>query len=453
VKFLQFKKNDFTATVCSLGNTVSECYNYFMEFKRTVLENGIRLITVPMPALDSATVLVVVGTGSRYETEDNCGISHFLEHMSLKGTSKRPTAREIASIIDAMGGQWNAFTGKEVTGFYVKSAASHLDTSLDIISDILINSTFPKEEIEKERGVIIEEINMYEDTPIRDIPDVYERLIFGDNPLGWNIGGRKDVIKKVTREDFTDYVNKHYSPSNMSVVVAGGIHPEKTTEMVKKYFSEMKPFDTVGYEKVILKQDKPKAFLKKKKTEQVNLALGMIGSPLSSPDRYSLDVLAAILGGGGSSRLFNEIREKRGLAYYVRTMPQAYLDNGTFTTYSGLNKEKVDEAIKVILEEHRILKNNALTIGADELIKGKEMLKGHLVLEMEDSRNVAAFFGEQEILEQKIETPTEVLRKIDAVTSEDLHEMAKKYFLNAHLNLAIIGDFESVEPFEKLLEL
>jgi len=424
-----------------------------MEFKRTILENGIRLITIPMPSIASATVLVMIGTGSRYEISENNGISHFLEHMSFKGTKKRPTAREIVSIIDSMGGQWNAFTGKEVTGFFVKSAASHLDISLDIISDILINSTFPKEELEKERGVIIEEINMYEDTPIRDIPDVYERLVFGDNALGWNTGGRKEVIRKVSREDFVDYVEKHYSPSNMSVIVAGGIHPEKTIEMVKKYFSEMKPFDTLGYEKVVVKQDKPRAYLKKKKTEQVHLALGVLGPSLKSPERYPLAVLATILGGGGSSRLFNEIREKRGLAYYVRTMPQHYLDNGTFTTFSGLNKEKIDEAIKVILEEHRIIKENALTIGKDELIKTKEMLKGHLVLELEDSRNVAAFFGEQEILEETIETPEEAMKKIDDVTNEQLHDMAKKYFLGSHLNLAIIGDFEDIKPFEKLLEL
>ena len=424
-----------------------------MEFKRLVLGNGIRLITVPMTSIESATVLVMVGTGSRYEIRENNGISHFLEHMSFKGTKKRPTAREIIAIIDAMGGQWNAFTGKEVTGFYVKSAAAHLETSLDIISDILINSTFPKEEIEKERGVIIEEINMYEDMPIRDIPDVYERLVFGDNSLGWNIVGRKDVIRKIKREDFLSYIKERYSPKNMSVIIAGGINPEKTTELVKKYFSEMRPFDTIRYEKVIVKQGKPKAYLKKKKTEQVHLALGVLGSSLLSPDRYPLAVLAAILGGGGSSRLFNEIRDKRGLAYYVRTFPQHYLDNGAFTTYSGLNKDKISEAIKVILEEHRILKENASTIGKDELIKGKEMLKGHLVLELEDSRSVAAFYGEQEILEDKIETPLEVLKKIDQVSSDQLHEMANKYFLNNHLNLAIIGDFEDISSFEKLLSL
>ncbi|OGH08809.1 MAG: hypothetical protein A2152_02945 [Candidatus Levybacteria bacterium RBG_16_35_6] len=373
--------------------------------------------------------------------------------MSFKGTKKRPTAREIVTIIDSMGGQWNAFTGKEATGFYVKSSASHLETSIDIISDILINSTFPKEEIEKERGVIIEEINMFEDTPIRDIGDVYERLIFGDNPLGWNIGGKKEIIRKVTREDFIKYIKEHYSPSNMSIIIAGGINSERTTELVKKYFSEMKPFDTLRYEKVVIKQDKPKVYLKKKKTEQVHLAIGVLGSAISSPDRYPLAVLSTILGGGGSSRLFDEIREKRGLAYYVRTFPQHYLDYGSFTTFSGLNKEKIEEAIKVILEEHRILKENPLTIEKAELIKGKEMLKGHLVLELEDSKNVAAFYGEQEILEDEIETPAEVLRKIDQVTSDQLHEMAKKYFLSSHLNLAIIGDLEDIAPFEKLLSL
>jgi len=416
------------------------------------LENGIRLITVPMPSLESATVLVMVGTGSRYENRENSGISHFLEHMSFKGTKKRPTAREIVTLIDSMGGQYNAFTGKEVTGFFVKSAAANLETSVDIISDILMNSTFPEEEIEKERGVIIEELNMYEDTPMRDIYDVYERLVFGDNSLGWNIGGEKVVVRKVKREDFVDYVSKHYSPSNMSVIVAGGIDEAKTTEMIKKYFSEMKSFDTQSYDKVIVKQEKPKMHLKKKKTEQVHLGVGFLASSISNPDRYPLALLGAILGGSSSSRLFTEVREKRGLAYYVRTMPQHYLDNGLFATFAGLNKEKIEEAIKVILEEHRILVDNPATITKEELNKGKELLKGHLVLELEDSRNVAGFYGEQEILEEKIETVEEALQKIDQISQEQLVEMAKKYFKEATLSMAIIGDFEDQAKFENLLK-
>lgn len=422
-----------------------------MKYQRQILQNGIRVLTIPMESVKSATVLVLVGAGSRYETKQNNGISHFLEHMAFKGTKKRPTAMEIATIMEGMGGQNNAFTGKEVIGFFIKAASEHLDDCLDIISDILINSKFPEEEIEKERGVIIEEINMYEDTPMRDIPDVYERLIFGDTPLGWHTGGKKEVIKKVKRADFIDYMAKLYSPKNMAVVVAGGIDSEKTVKSIAKYFGQMKPFDTLRAEKIVLDQKKPRIFIKQKKTEQLHLALGVTTCPLLSPDRYSLTLLATILGGGMSSRLFHEVREKRGLAYYVRTMSDHYTDMGTLTTYGGLNKEKIGEAIKVILKEYRKIRDEDKGISEKELNKAKEMLKGNLVLELENSRVVAGFYGEQEILGEPIETPDQILAKIDAVTVQDVQKVAKKYLRTEKLNMAVIGNLENSQKLKDLL--
>ena len=406
-----------------------------------------------MESVKSVTVLVLVGAGSRYETKQNNGISHFLEHMAFKGTKKRPSAMEIATLMEGMGGQNNAFTSKEVTGFFIKAATEHFDDCLDIISDILINSKFPEEEIEKERGVIIEEINMYEDTPMRNVPDIYERLVFGDTPLGWYTGGKKEIIKQVKRADFIDYMSKLYSPKNMAVIVAGGINSEKTFEGIKKYFGQMKSFNTLRAEKIVLDQKEPRVFIKPKKTEQLHLALGVTTCPLLSPDRYPLTLLSVILGGGMSSRLFSEIREKRGLAYYVRTMSDHYTDSGTLTTYGGLNKDKIEEAIKIILSEYRKIRDEDGGISKEELEKAKEMLKGNLVLELENSRVVAGFYGEQEILGEPIETPEQVLAKIDAVTTGDVQRVAKKYFVTSHLNLAIIGDLEDKSKLEKLLIL
>lgn len=424
----------------------------YMKHQRRVLPNGLRIIVAPMPSLESATVLAMVGAGSRYETKENNGISHFLEHMAFKGTDKRPTALDIMSTIDAIGGEFNAFTSKEITGYYIKSAKNQIELSIDIISDILQHSKFDIKEIEKERGVILQEINMYEDTPMRKIGDIYERLAFGDTPLGWDIAGEKDVIKGMERKDFIDYMSSLYSPSNMTVVVAGGITAEKGFSLLEKYFGNMTTFDTMRYKKVIDGQDKPRVFIKSKKTEQAHIGLGVKTNSLHSPDRFPLAVLSAILGGGASSRLFHEIREKRGLAYFVRTHSEHYMDNGTMVSFAGLDPTKIDESIKVIIAEYDKVKNKKLE-KKEELRKAKEFLKGHLVLELEDSRSVAGFYAQQEILEDEIENVDQVLAKIEKVTADDIERVAKKYFKTGGLNLAVIGDFSQERNFESLLSL
>lgn len=424
-----------------------------MDFQKNTLKNGLRLITVPMPSFESSTVLVGVGAGSRYETKLNNGISHFLEHMAFKGTEKRPSAIDISTLIDGIGGEFNAFTSKETTAYYVKSAATHVDLCLDVLSDMLQNSKLLAEEIEKERGVILEEINLYEDTPARKIGDVYENLLYGDTPMGWDIAGEKENIRRITREDFISYMKNLYSPSNMVVVVAGGINPKKTLESVEKYFGAMKRFDTLRYSKVVEKQKKPAVLVKKKRTEQVHVALGVRTVPLSHPDHYALAVLAAILGGGMSSRLFHEVREKRGLAYYVRTSSEHYQDAGNLVSVAGLDPKRVEEGISVMVEEYSKISNGNSQISNQELKKAKEYIKGHLVLELEDSRAVSSFFVHQELLEKKIRTPEEVIKNIEKVTVEDIERVAKKYIKNSSLNLAVIGNFKSGQDFEKLLRL
>lgn len=428
-----------------------------MKFQRTVLPNGLRVFAIPMPSFESATVLVMVSAGSRYESNHNNGISHFLEHMAFKGTKKRPKAIEISTLIDGIGGECNAFTGKETTGYYIKSKADHITLSMDILSDMLQNSLFRESEIDKERGVILEEINLYEDTPVRKIGDVYERLLYGDTPMGWDIAGQKEVIKKIKKQDFLSYLAGLYSAHNITVVVAGGIDSTKTLGLVDKYFGRMKRFDTKRYAKIIEAQTKPSVLVKHKKTEQVHLALGVRTVSLSHKDRYALAVLSAILGGGMSSRLFHEVREKRGLAYYVRSSSDHYQDCGSLVTFSGVDPKRVEEAIKVMIDVYQKIAHPKSKgdghISKEELKKAKEFIKGHLVLELEDSRAVASFYAVQELLEKSIDNVEEILAKIEKVTLEEVQEVGKKYFTNANLNLAVIGDFPDGQRFEKLLEL
>lgn len=428
-------------------------YNSFVKFNRTVLSNGLRVLTLPMPSFESATVMVLVGAGSRYETKKNNGISHFLEHMAFKGTEKRPTAMDIASVIDGIGGQFNASTGKEVTNYYVKSSADKIDVSMDVLSDMLLHSKFDPKEIEKEKGVIIEEMNMNEDNPMRIIGDLYENLAYGDTPLGRDIIGKKEIIKNTTRKDFVNYMGSLYSAENIVLVVAGGIDTVKTLKLTEKYFSQLPKFNTISYDKSQVVQTKPQIILKTKKTEQVHLALGFRTVRFSSPDRYPLSVLAAVLGGGMSSRLFNEVREKRGLAYYVNASSDLYTDAGSFVAWAGVDPKKIKDAISVILEEHKKISNLKNRISNKELKKVKSYMKGHWVLSFENSMAVANHYGSWEVLEKKIQTLEEAMRKIDAVTIEEVERMAKKYFINKGLNLAIIGNFASGQEFESLLKL
>ncbi|HET9946452.1 MAG TPA: pitrilysin family protein [Patescibacteria group bacterium] len=422
-----------------------------MNYKRTQLSNGLRVITVPMPSFESVTVLVMVGAGSRYENKKNNGISHFLEHMAFKGTKNRPSALEISGLIDGIGGEFNAGTGREFTDYYIKTQSTHLELCIDLLSDMLQNLLLDKEEIEKEKGVIIEEINMYEDTPMRKLGDVYEHLLYGDTPMGWDVTGTKEVIRSITQEDFANYMKSLYSPDNMSIVIAGGIDEGKTLELVEKYFGQMPKNPIIKAEKVVETQKKPAFALKTKQTEQVHFGIGVRTVGLHHQDRYPLDVLAAVMGGGMSSRLFHEIREKRGLAYYVRTSSYNNVDCGTLISTAGVDPARAEEAVKVMMEEYRKIKDKK--ISDEEVRKAKEYMKGHFVLDLEDSRSVAELYSSQEILEGTIDNPDEILKKIDAVTPTQVREVAAKYLINETLNMAIIGNFKSGEQFEKHLSL
>lgn len=423
-----------------------------MKFQKTILPNGLRVLTIPMPAMESATVLVMVAAGSRYETRQNSGISHFLEHMAFKGTEKRPNAMAISSLIDGMGGEFNAFTGKETTGYYIKSSKDNIEKSLDVLSDMLMHSKLDPVEIEKEKGVIAEEINLYEDMPARKISDIYEQLLYGDTPMGWDIAGNKEVIKKITHEDFVAYMNELYSANNMTVVVAGGVDADHVNELVVKHFGEMKTFATKQHDPIADQQDTPAVLLKQKQTEQIHVALGVRTVPIDSPKRYPLSVLAAILGGGMSSRLFHEVREKRGLAYYVRTSADEYADVGTLVSTAGIDPKRVVEAVEVMVAEYAKVSRGEMHLTDEELNKAKEYLKGHLVLDLEDSRSVASFYAHQELLEKKMDNPDEIIAELDKVTKEDVEAVGKEFFVQKNLNLALIGNFDNRQKLEELLK-
>lgn len=420
-----------------------------------ILKNGLTLITVPMPGVKSATVMVMVGAGSRYETKNINGLSHFLEHMAFKGTTKRPSSLIISSTIDAIGGEFNAFTSKDHTGYYVKAAANHVSLLIDVLSDMLLHSLFKTEEIEREKGVIIEEINMYQDTPIRHIGDIYEELLFGDNPLGWNIAGKPDIIRKVKREDFMDYVSKLYRPNNTTLVIAGGIAPQQAQikKLVENQLGGWQKKATQSWKKITLSQTKPKVLVEYKDSEQAHMALGVPAFRYDHPKQYALEVLAAILGGGMSSRLFIQVRERRGLAYYVRSDVEHYLDVGGFTTQAGIDVKRIDDAITVMLEEYFGIADGSKPIYDEELSKAKEYLKGRLTLELEDSRSVAGLYATQYTLKRKARTPEEIIAKTDTVTKEEAVAVAREIFDRKKLNLAIIGPYKDASRFEKLLEL
>ncbi|HVZ12191.1 MAG TPA: pitrilysin family protein [Patescibacteria group bacterium] len=422
-----------------------------MKYFHSKLKNGLNLVVAPIMEMESATTLVLVGAGSRYEVFENNGISHFLEHMAFKGTKNRKTAMEISSLIDGAGAESNAFTGKDYTGYYIKSAANRVELSLDILSDMISNLLLDQDEIDRERGVINEEINLYEDTPTRKIGDVYEALLYGDTPMGWEIGGRKEVINTVKRADFIDYMNKFYSASNMVLVIAGKVDVKAIGKLAEKYFGGLSSFTTEGFLSVIEGQLENAVKIQHKKTDQAHFALGVrtVGSVVEE-DRYPLNILSAILGGGMSSRLFHEVREKRGLAYYVRTSSENYLDCGHLTTYVGADPKRIDDAIKIVVEEYqKVQKDGEIT--TNEVKKAKEFVKGHFVLDLEDTRSVSIFFGSDLLLEKKLESPDEAVKKIDDVTHADVLRVAKKY-LSGPLNLAIIGDFKDESHFQDLLK-
>ncbi|MCX6764555.1 MAG: pitrilysin family protein [Candidatus Nealsonbacteria bacterium] len=420
-------------------------------YKKTTLSNGLRIITIPMKGTKAVTVLVTVGTGSKYETKENNGISHFLEHMSFKGTKKRPSSLEINETIDRIGGFNNAFTGKEETGYWAKADSKYLDLLLDWVSDILLNSKLGEKEIENEKGVIVEELNLRFDTPIVYIEDFWEEMLYKNQPAGWSLGGEKENIMKLKRPNFLDYLKNYYSSKNIIICIAGNINSKIVEKKINKYFKNINTRNPKSKLKVIEKQKKPEAALHFKDAGQTQIALGVRGFNLFQPQRIAQALLAKILGGFMSSRLFILMRDKKGLTYYVRTSSESYTDTGYLVTWTGVDNNRVEEAIKLILKEYQSFKNKK--IDKSELQKAKENIKGNLTLSLESSDAQASFYTDQELLTGKILNPEEIFKKVDAVTVGDIQKLAKDIFKPEKLNLALIGPFKNKEKFNKLLKI
>lgn len=422
-----------------------------MHFKKTTLPNGLRIITVPMSGTNTATVLVMVGTGSKYEEKSENGISHFLEHMAFKGTKKRPSALQIATELDSVGGEYNAFTGYEYTGYWAKVGNSKIDLALDVISDISKNGLLKESDIEIEKGVILEEINMYEDDPRNKLYMVFHELLYGDQPAGKSILGPKDIIKNVYRKDFINYQKQHYTSLNTVVVIAGNIDGDIIIKNISSSFkglNKSKPKDKI---KTIEDKNRDKILIEYKDTNQSHFWLGGYSYKLSDKKRIISEVLFTILGSGMSSRLFTTIREKNGLAYYVKAVNWPQTDTGVYAIRAGVDSNRVEKAIKLSVNEYKKIKNKK--VGEKELKKAREIIKGRTLIGLESSDEVAEFFAEQELLENKILTPEEYFAKIDKVTAEQVQEVANDLFTNDNLRLAMIGPHRDEGKFEKILKI
>jgi predicted Zn-dependent peptidase len=420
-----------------------------MNYTRTKLKNGLRVITVPMKDNPTVTVLVLVETGSKYETKEKNGISHFLEHMCFKGTEKRLSAHAISAELDGIGSQYNAFTGQEYTGYYAKSDATHFKKIFDVVSDIYLNSTFPELEMHKEKGVIVEEINMYEDMPHRHVHDLFASLLYGDQPAGWNIAGSRENVRAMTREDFVEYKKAHYVPKATTVIVAGKVKEKEVAKEIERVFGSLK--STPKSDKLPVKdtQSKPAALVEYKKTDQTHFVLGVRSFDAYDKRNATLAVLATILGGGMSSRLFIKLREELGVAYYVRASNDASTDHGTFQIAAGVSNERVQEVVGEILKECARFRTEL--VPKEELAKAKEYLAGNMKLELESSDAWANFYGGQEVQRKKIERPEDVEKRIRKVTAKDIQTVAREIFVTKNLNLALIGPFEDEKAFSSKL--
>src|SRR3989344_6528897 len=422
-----------------------------MKFKKKILKNGLRAIVAPMKDSPTVTALILVETGSKYETKKINGLSHFLEHMCFKGTTMRPMARDISTELDALGTHYNAFTSQEYTGYYVKGDAKHFKKLFDVVSDIYLNSTFPETEMEKEKGVIIEEINMYEDMPQAHVQDIFAELLYGDQPAGWNIAGPRENIRAMKRVDFMKYKNEHYVPKATTVVIAGGIKETEAMSFVKKIFGGLKNKSKAGKIKTKEVQKTAQFKQKEKKTDQTHMVLGFRSFDIWSKKNPAVGVMVSVLSGGMSSRLFQKLREDMGVCYYVRASNSPTTDVGSFEISAGVTNNRVLEVTEEILKECKRLKTEL--VSKQELEKVKEYIIGNSKMALEASDDIANFLGGQEILKHEIKSPEEKFKQVRAVTATDIKRVANEIFQNNKLNMAFIGPKVGPKKLKNILKI
>jgi predicted Zn-dependent peptidase len=419
-------------------------------YEKVVLDNGLRLITAAMPHTRSVAINFFIGTGSRYETEAQAGISHFIEHVCFKGTDKRPTSTDICTVIEGVGGILNAGTDKELTMYWCKVAEPHFASALDVLADILLNSRFDPAEIEKERQVIIEEINMTLDSPAQRVSVLLDEIMWPGHPLGRDIAGSKESVTAMKREMMLEYLAGQYRPDNAVLSIAGAINHQETVEAVIRATAGWANNGTAAHYTPYKSNTGRRVLIEKRDTEQTHLCLSLPGISMTHPDRFKLDLLNIILGEGMSSRLFIEIRDKLGLAYSIQSYAEHFLDTGAMTVSAGVDNKNLAVAVKAILAELARLKE---TIPEAELNKAKELFKGRILLRMEDSRSVSGWTGSQEILTGQILTVDEVIAIVDAITADELKQVAGEILTGEGLRLAAVGPIDPDGPWEDLLKL
>jgi predicted Zn-dependent peptidase len=418
-------------------------------YQRNVLENGLRVLTAPLDHAQSVTCYVMLAAGSRYENAKNRGIAHFAEHMFFKGTERRPTAKDIALEVDGFGGEFNAFTSKEYTGYYIRCAAEYRDHALDVLVDMLRHSKFDNEELEREKGVIVEEMNMYYDTPRDYVSSIYDELLFGNNPLGWETLGTKETVTAATRETFLDYIGAWYKPERMVVGVAGKVGDDLMPRL-EELLGDLQPAETGSPVPADVERSaEPQVRLRTKDSDQANICIGVPSYPLEHPDRYALQLLATVLGSGMSSRLFLEVRERRGLAYFVYALNNSFTDTGTLVSQAGVELKRAAEAAGVIADEFKKLAVEP--VPADELEKARALAKGRFVLQTESPNGLLLFGLRREVVEGAAIEPAELLAGLDTVTVEDVQRVAQDVIGTQGLRLAAIGPFDDPAVFEEQL--
>ncbi len=418
-------------------------------YQRNTLSNGLRVLAAPLDHAQSVTCYIMLAAGSRYENASNRGIAHFAEHMFFKGTERRPTAKDIALEVERFGGEFNAFTSKEYTGYYIRGAGEQRDRAFDVLVDMVRNSKFDSEELEREKGVIVEEMNMYFDTPRDYVSSVYDEVLFGDNPLGWETLGTKETVTAATRQTFLDYLSAWYKPPRMVVGVAGMVGDDLLARL-EELLGDLEPDETgTPVPAAVARSSEPIVRIHQKDSDQANICLGVPSYPLDHPDRYALQLLGTVLGTGMSSRLFLEVRERRGLAYYVYAVNSSYTDAGTLFSQAGVDLKRADEAVGVIATEFKRLVEEP--VPADELEKARALAKGRFVLQTESPNGLLLFGLRREVLEGRAVEPSELLAGLDSVTVEDVQRVAQDVIGGQGLRLAVIGPFNDASKFEALL--
>lgn len=423
----------------------------FPKAHKTTLPNGVRILVVPVKNNPTVTVQVFVATGARAEEKKLNGISHFLEHMCFKGTTRRPSAKIISTELEALGASNNAFTSEEMTSYYAKARVEHFDKILDVIADLYLDPLLPAADLERERGVIIEEINMYEDLPQRTVHDLMDKLMYGDQPAGRTILGPKENIKRFSRADFVKYRTANYVTSQTVVVIAGGIEAQRALTEAKKYFGKIKKSKRASYPKTRESQSKPDALFHEKKTGQTHMVIGFRAYALNDKRLPAASVLAAVLGNGMSSRLFQKLRDELGVCYYAKATHLTSTDSGQFKIFTGVDSTRVEEIVGVIMEEVRKVRD--IEVPKEEVEKAKEILIGDIEMELESSDAFALWYGGEETLRGKTETPEQVIAKIRKVTAKEVQKIARDLFQDKKLNLALIGPKTNEGKLKKLLKI